>query len=218
MSANVVGSAERAVSENLLNCGKMASVGRPTLVFTSDFHKNRLQVESSGPIALVATETLTAEENVSTTEPDLQTKSARDAQKEGSLLLLVEDNQADVFLVEQAIEFYQVPVKVVVAEDGELACQYFDRADADENTLCPAVLVLDLNLPKRSGTEVLDRVRKSPKCRDIAVVIMTSSDSIEDRRNASRLGADRYFRKPTSYREFLQIGAVLNEVLKEHAS
>jgi len=193
-------------------------VGRPILVFPSHFQKDQLELGSDGPIALDPVETIPAEGSAPVTEPDLLTKPARDAQTEGSLLLLVEDNQADVFLVEQAIEFYQVPVKVVVAEDGELACQYFDRADTDDSTPCPAVLVLDLNLPKRSGTEVLNRVRQSSKCRDIAVVIMTSSDSIEDRRNASRLGADRYFRKPTSYREFLQIGAVLNEVLKEHAT
>jgi DNA-binding response OmpR family regulator len=135
-----------------------------------------------------------------------------------NVLLLVEDNHADVFLVEQAIEFHQVPVSIVVAEDGEIACQYFDRAERDENTPCPTILVLDLNLPKRSGNEVLERVRMSSKCGDVPVVIMTSSDSPDDRRNASRLGADRYFRKPTSYREFMEIGALLNEVLKERVS
>src|SRR4029079_8153949 len=119
MAPSVVDSAGRAVSENLLNCGKMPSLGRLTLVFNNDFHKNRRQTESSGPIALDGPETVTAEGNVSTTATDILTKSTRDSKNEGSLLLLVEDNQADVFLVEQAIEFYQVPVKVIVAEDGE---------------------------------------------------------------------------------------------------
>lgn len=148
--------------------------------------------------------------------PDPNAESSQESRDESRvLLLLVEDNRADVFLVEQAIEFHKVPVRLTVAEDGEAACRYFERADWDVNTPCPAIVVLDLNLPKKSGREVLDRVRKSPKCRNVPVVILTSSDSVEDRRDAARLGADRYFIKPTSYREFLEIGNVLNEVLQE---
>jgi len=134
---------------------------------------------------------------------------------ERRLLLLVEDNGADVFLVEQAIEFHQVPVRLIVAEDGEAACEYFEKTDADSKLPCPAIVLLDLNLPKKSGTEVLEHVRKSSKCGTIPIIVLTSSDSPEDRQKAARLGADRYFRKPTSYREFLEIGAMLNDVLKE---
>lgn len=136
----------------------------------------------------------------------------------GDLLLLVEDNGADVFLVEQALEFFQVPLRMQVAEDGELACQYFEKADADPSVACPRVLLLDLNLPKRSGADVLEQVRSSSRCKNIPVVVLTSSDSPEDRQRAASLGANRYFRKPTSYREFLQIGVVLNEVLKQTES
>ena len=149
---------------------------------------------------------------------DPGTVTSRQAQNQPrSLLLLVEDNRADVFLIEQAIEFHQVPLDLVVAEDGEVALQYFERLGRDEKTPCPAILLLDLNLPKKSGTEVLERVRKGSRCKDLPVVILTSSDSLEDRQQAARLGADRYFRKPPSYHEFLGIGAVLNEVLKERA-
>ena len=143
--------------------------------------------------------------------PDADPADAR------SLMLLVEDNRADVFLVEQAIEFHQVPVRLAVLEDGEAACQYLKSAGLDENKPCPAIVVLDLNLPKKSGTEVLEYVRRNSTCQDVPVIILTSSDSAKDRQETARLGADRYFRKPTSYREFLQIGAVLNEMLKEHA-
>jgi DNA-binding response OmpR family regulator len=129
----------------------------------------------------------------------------------------VEDNGADVFLVEQAIDFHQVPVRLLVAEDGEAACDYFDKAESDGTVPCPAILLLDLNLPKKSGTEVLEQVRKSHKCNSIPIIVLTSSDSPEDRAKAARLGADRYFRKPTSYREFLEIGAMLNDILKEAA-
>jgi two-component system, chemotaxis family, response regulator Rcp1 len=148
--------------------------------------------------------------------PESGSSITSDSPKE--LLLLVEDNGADVFLVEQALEFFQVPLRLEVAEDGEVACQYFEKADQDSSIPCPRVLLLDLNLPKRSGADVLEQVRKSNRCRNVPVVVLTSSDSPEDRQRAASLGADRYFRKPTSYREFLQIGAVLNEVLNETAS
>jgi CheY-like chemotaxis protein len=129
------------------------------------------------------------------------------------LVLLVEDNSADVFLVEQAIEFHQVPVHLIVAQDGEEACQYFKRMEADPNIPCPDALLLDLNLPKKSGTEVLEDLRERSMCREMPVIVLTSSDAAADRQRAASLGASRYFRKPTSYREFLEIGAVLKEVL-----
>jgi CheY-like chemotaxis protein len=131
------------------------------------------------------------------------------------LLLLVEDNRADVFLVEQAIEFYKVPVRLMVAEDGELACRYLDRLDADRDLPFPAILLLDLNLPRKSGSEVLKRLRRSSRCPKTPVVVLTSSDAEEDRENAAQLGARRYLKKAESYRECLQIGAVLNDLLRE---
>jgi CheY-like chemotaxis protein len=132
------------------------------------------------------------------------------------LLLLVEDNSADVFLVEQAIEFHQVPVRLVVAEDGEQAWRYLENLAANPDLPCPDVVLLDLNLPKRSGAEVLEELRKSSRCPDMPVIVLTSSDSAYDRQRAASLGANRYFRKPTSYREFLEIGAILKEVLTQH--
>jgi CheY-like chemotaxis protein len=130
------------------------------------------------------------------------------------LLLLVEDNSADVFLVEQAIEFHQVPVRLMVAEDGEQACRYFEQVNVDPDTPCPDILLLDLNLPKRSGAEVLEELKKTSRCREMPVVVLTSSDSPDDRQRVAKLGASRYFQKPTSYREFLKIGAILKEVLR----
>ena len=132
------------------------------------------------------------------------------------VLLVVEDNQGDVYLVRKAIEFHHVPVRIVVAEDGEQALEYFRRASNDDSVSCPAVLLLDLNLPKRSGVEVLEAVRKCGKCCHVPVVVITSSDSPKDRERTAKLGADRYFRKPSKFEEFMKIGEVLNEVLQSH--
>jgi two-component system, chemotaxis family, response regulator Rcp1 len=141
----------------------------------------------------------------------------RDAQATGPrvVLLMVEDNQGDVYLVQKAIEFHGVPVHVLVAQDGEQALEYFRRASTDPTVCCPGMLLVDLNLPKKSGLEVLEAVRKSGKCSQVPVVVFTSSDSPKDRERATSLGALRYFRKPSTFQEFLKIGEVLNDVLQE---
>ncbi len=80
------------------------------------------------------------------------------------LALLAEDNPADVLLVEEAIELYRLPIRLHVVRDGELAANYFKRAESEQSVPCPSLLILDLNLPKLSGKEVLERVRSSVKC------------------------------------------------------
>ena len=130
-------------------------------------------------------------------------------------LLLVEDNRADVLLVKDALELHQVKVQLHVAADGEEALQFIERVERDADAPSPGVVLLDLNLPKRTGAEVLSRVRQSDKLKDVPVVILTSSDSPKDREETTRLGANRYFRKPTGYDEFLNIGRVLKDVIEE---
>ncbi len=119
-----------------------------------------------------------------------------------------------MFLVEQAIEFHQVPLRLMVAEDGEAASNFLEQVEQRDNARVPAVVVLDLNLPKKSGAEILAQARNSPKFRNVPFIVLTSSDSQEDRKRVAGLGANRYVTKPASYREFLQIGVLLNDLLK----
>jgi len=128
-------------------------------------------------------------------------------------ILIVEDNRGDVFLILEAIRAHNVPVDVCVVEDGAEAVAVFERAETDSAAFCPEIVLLDLNLPKRNGLEVLQRIRQSDRCKATPVVILTSSDSSKDREETARLGADRYFRKPNTYEQFLKVGTVLNEVL-----
>ncbi len=129
--------------------------------------------------------------------------------------LLAEDNPADVLLIEEAIELYKLPIRLHVVQDGELAANYFKRAESDQSVPCPSLLILDLNLPKLSGKEVLQQVRSSARCRNIPVLIITSSDSSEEREQLKTLGADRYFRKPNDYEQFLKIGLILRELIDQ---
>jgi CheY-like chemotaxis protein len=128
-------------------------------------------------------------------------------------LVLAEDNPADVFLVGRAIEASKVPVNLMVFEDGEAALEYLEKVESDPTMSCPRLLLLDLNLPRQSGTDVLRRARASKRFKNVPVVIFTSSDAPKDRETAARLGADRYFLKPTYYEDFLKLGGVINELL-----
>lgn len=104
-----------------------------------------------------------------------------------------------------------------MVNDGEKACEFIDKVESDPNAGCPEFLLLDLNLPKRSGKEVLQHARRSGKCKHIPVLVITSSDLPKDRAELSALGANRYFRKPASYEQFLKVGEILKELLQNDA-
>jgi CheY-like chemotaxis protein len=128
-------------------------------------------------------------------------------------LLLAEDNLPDVLLVREAIANENLPFDIFTASDGQQAFDFIERADKELDSPCPHFLLLDLNLPKKDGFEVLRRVRVSTRCRNTRVVVITSSDAPGDRKQAELLGA-AYFRKPTSYEEFLKLGGVLKRLLE----
>lgn len=130
-------------------------------------------------------------------------------------ILLAEDNPADVFLVRQALESKPVKFEIHVVEDGEKAMQLIELAHAKGPNFCPKAILLDLNLPRRSGQEVLRWLKQTEKCPGAKVVILSSSDAPADRADAVRLGAARYFRKPSSLAEFLKIGDLVMELISE---
>jgi DNA-binding response OmpR family regulator len=116
--------------------------------------------------------------------------------------------------VREAIKMENLPLQVYIAPDGERALDLIVKAEKDPEAPCPHILLLDLNLPKVDGFEILARIRASDKFKSIPVIIVTSSDSPADRSEAARFGA-RYFRKPVTYEEFIKIGPFLRNVLEE---
>jgi CheY-like chemotaxis protein len=149
----------------------------------------------------------------STPQPVPQDALKQDQRKR--VVLLVEDNRADVLLVEEAIDRYELPVELHIVDDGAKAIEFIERAETDPSAPCPEVMLLDLNLPKRSGKEVLQRVRQSEKLNAIPVLVVTSSDAIRDRQELAASGATSYFRKPASYEGFLKVGEILGTLLRE---
>jgi DNA-binding response OmpR family regulator len=138
-----------------------------------------------------------------------------ETQSRAPVLVLVEDSPADTYIVRQSLNKHLTQFDLRVFDDGEKAFDFIQEADLNDAIPSPALMLLDLNLPKRSGREVLVRVRNS-RLRNMPIVIVTSSDSPVDRAEATKLGAAAYFRKPVDLDEFMGIGKVVVRVLAEH--
>jgi DNA-binding response OmpR family regulator len=126
----------------------------------------------------------------------------------------VEDNPADVFLVREALEAARLHATVHVVKDGEQAIRFFDEADVHEAAPCPDLVILDINLPRKHGGEVLRHMRKSRRCANALVIAVSTSDSARDREDMARLGANSYFHKPSEYAAFMKLGDIVKAVLK----
>jgi DNA-binding response OmpR family regulator len=120
-------------------------------------------------------------------------------------ILLVEDDPKDVEFTLTALEEYQLVNEVVVAHDGEEALDYLYRRGKYETVPNgnPAVLLLDLKLPKVDGLEVLQQIRSDDKLRMIPVVVLTSSHEERDVVASYKLGVNAYVVKPVNFHEFV---------------
>jgi CheY-like chemotaxis protein len=120
-------------------------------------------------------------------------------------ILLVEDNPSDVKLTKRALEQNQITNELIIAEDGQEALDYLfatGRYAGREIQDLPAVVLLDLKLPKIEGLEVLQRIRANELTRLMPVVILTSSSQEEDMIASYKLGANSYIRKPVDFHRF----------------
>lgn len=118
-------------------------------------------------------------------------------------ILLVEDNPLDVDLTLRAFSKRRLANPVTVARDGEEAMQLIDSWEAGE--LPPALILLDLKLPKVDGLEVLGRLKQHPKFRTIPVVMLTTSAEDRDVQAAYALGVNSYIVKPVSFDKFMDV-------------
>ena len=125
----------------------------------------------------------------------------------GKNILLVEDNPSDVKLTKRALEQNQITNELIVAEDGGEALDYLfatgQYAGRDVRDT-PAVVLLDLKLPRIDGLEVLQKIRAGELTRLIPVVILTSSDQEQDMIASYKLGANSYIRKPVDFHRFTE--------------
>jgi DNA-binding response OmpR family regulator len=100
-----------------------------------------------------------------------------------------------------------------VQSDGEKAAQFVSEVNAGK-IRHPSLVVLDLNLPRIDGRDVLQRIREGEAWRNVPVIVFSSSDSTRDREATATLGATMYLRKPSNLDEFLQVGRLLKHQLE----
>lgn len=118
-------------------------------------------------------------------------------------ILLVEDNTDDVELTIMALEQSGILNEVKVARDGEEALRMLLGTGSQEHSKLPAVVLLDLNMPKINGLEVLKEIRSNERTRRLPVVILTSSGEERDIVQGYDLGANSYIRKPVDFENFV---------------
>ncbi len=131
-------------------------------------------------------------------------------------ILLVEDNSADAYLIRKALENAELNFELLLLEDGAEALAFVRGEGKYAASQAPDLVVLDLNLPKSEGIEVLQAIRQSQRLANLPVVITSSSSSPHERAKAEQLLVERYIMKPPDLEDFLQIGKVLKQVLLEN--
>jgi len=120
-------------------------------------------------------------------------------------ILLVEDNPGDVMLVEEVLSDSKVRNRLHVVSDGEQAMEFVRRQGKHAGAPRPDLILLDLNLPKKSGREVLREVKTHPDLKTIPVVVLTSSKSDDDVVNSYELHANAYILKPVDFHQFMKV-------------
>lgn len=120
-------------------------------------------------------------------------------------VLLVEDDPGDVLLIREAFEFNKVHNNLNVVSDGEQALAYLRREGEHAGSSRPDLVLLDLNLPRKDGREVLAEVKQDPDLRTIPIVVLTTSEAEEDVLKSYQLHANAYVTKPVDFERFVSI-------------
>jgi CheY-like chemotaxis protein len=120
-------------------------------------------------------------------------------------VLLVEDDQGDVLMTREAFAQHRIHSELHVATDGEQALLFLRRQGEYAHAPRPALVLLDLNLPRRDGREVLAEIKADPDLRTIPVVVLTTSEAEEDILRSYSLHANAYVSKPVDFDRFIEV-------------
>jgi CheY-like chemotaxis protein len=120
-------------------------------------------------------------------------------------VLLVEDDQGDILMTKEAFEQHKLHNELHVVTDGEQALRFLRRQGEYEYAPRPGLILLDLNLPRRDGREVLAEIKADPDLRTIPVVVLTTSEAEEDILRSYSLHANAYVSKPVDFNRFLDV-------------
>jgi CheY-like chemotaxis protein len=120
-------------------------------------------------------------------------------------VLLVEDDEGDVLMTRESFEYYKIRNTLHVARDGEKALQFVRQLGEYADAPRPGLILMDLNLPRRDGLEVLAELKEDPSLRLIPVVILTTSQAEEDILRSYALHANAYVSKPVDFERFIDV-------------
>ena len=120
-------------------------------------------------------------------------------------VLLVEDDQGDILMTREAFEHHKIQNKLHVVTDGEQALLFLRQTGEYTKAPRPGLILLDLNLPRRAGLEVLAELKEDPGLRVIPVVILTTSQAEEDILRSYSLHANAYVSKPVDFERFMDV-------------
>jgi CheY-like chemotaxis protein len=126
-------------------------------------------------------------------------------------VLLVEDDPGDVLMTREAFEERGAGNNLTVVPDGAEALAYLRREGAHADAVRPDLILLDLNLPRRDGREVLAEIKSDPALQDIPVVVLTTSQADEDILRSYQLHANAYVTKPVDYDRFIGVVRQIDE-------
>ena len=129
-------------------------------------------------------------------------------------IVIAEDNPADVKLVHMALRDAGLNCSLRVVGDGAQAIALIETLDADSKAAPIDLLLLDMHLPKYDGEDVLKRLRSTERHAQTPVIVMTTSNAPQDHEKALKNAAVYYFMKPSSVKEFLQLGEIILDILR----
>jgi chemotaxis family two-component system response regulator Rcp1 len=120
-------------------------------------------------------------------------------------ILLVEDNMGDIDLTKEALDESKLKNKLEIVQDGEAAMQFLYKQGKYADATTPDLILLDLNLPKKDGREVLAEIKAHPALRRIPVVVLTTSEAEEDILKVYDNYANCYIKKPVDFNKFVEV-------------
>ena len=126
-------------------------------------------------------------------------------------ILLVEDNPSDVLLTREALKGWKIEHCLHVVEDGEEALDFLFRRGPFCEAVRPDLIILDLNLPKLDGKEVMLEIKRDPGLSTIPLVVVTTSDAVTDKESCYALGAKLYITKPLNLQEYVAAICAIEE-------
>ena len=120
-------------------------------------------------------------------------------------ILLVEDNQADIRIIQEVFKDFKIKPQLYISQDGIEALNFLNKKGKYKNMPDPDLMLLDLNLPRKNGRELLKEIKKDINLKNMPVIILTTSNTEEDLLNMGKLKANSFITKPIEFDEYKKV-------------